>query len=351
MRDDTVRLHTRAQCFLCGLPGEAVYGGLHDRICALPGTFGIRRCSACGLYWLDPSPAADDITRYYGPDTAVRFRSETVVPPPLSLRGLKGVLRAGVLCGCYGYAHLHNRHVLCRGRRIFCAFPFLRDAATWQWGPLLPPYARVAGGTVIDIGCGRGDYLAILHALGLKVLGIEMNADAVKTLHGRGIPAVEGTIEKARLPGGSASMITMRHVIEHLADPLATLEECWRVLRPGGMLVARTPNFDSLGHATFGAQWLALDPPRHLFGLTTPGARALFAKTRFRLTTVRSLAHSAEYVFNASVSIRNTGRFHADAPSTRAPGWRRFVWKERALVALGRTAGEELEIVAEKPGP
>jgi SAM-dependent methyltransferase len=59
--------------------------------------------------------------------------------------------------------------------------------------------------------------------------------------------------------------VVMNHVIEHVHDPLALLRESKRVLKRGGQLVSITPNTKGWGHARFGACWIGMDRPRHLF--------------------------------------------------------------------------------------
>jgi len=226
--------------------------------------------------------------------------------------------------------------------------PPVADHATWGWGSLLPSYKTMRDAPVIDVGCGNGEYLAMLQALGLKVLGVETDPSATEILRRRGIPFAEGTLESAGLQPESAGMVTMRHVIEHLPDPAATLAACWRVLRPGGIFVARTPNYAGFGHQVFGSDWVALDPPRHLFGCTPPGARSLFTRTPFRSCVIRSVATSAGYIYDTSMSIRRAGRFQLGVRAPRTVGREWFIVRERALIAAGIPAGEELEIVAEK---
>jgi 2-polyprenyl-3-methyl-5-hydroxy-6-metoxy-1,4-benzoquinol methylase len=69
-----------------------------------------------------------------------------------------------------------------------------------------------------------------------------------------------GDFQAARLDGGDFDAITMSHVIEHVPDPLASLDKCRRLLRLGGYLVLSTPNVRSLGHQRFGQSWRGLEP-------------------------------------------------------------------------------------------
>ena len=111
----------------------------------------------------------------------------------------------------------------------------------------LPDVHRLAGhGGVVDLGCGRGEWLALLRAAGVAARGVDANADFVAAGRARGLDMELGDALgylEALLPD-SVDMVTAFHVIEHLdtEDLLALLEVARRALRPGGCLLLETPN-------------------------------------------------------------------------------------------------------------
>jgi len=112
------------------------------------------------------------------------------------------------------------------------------------------PYARKAaeatGGELVDIGCGRGEWLELLGESGLAASGIDLNRVMVEECHARGLKATLGdALEVLRsLPERSLAAVTGFHIIEHLPfDVLVTLfDEVLRVIKPGGMVIFETPN-------------------------------------------------------------------------------------------------------------
>jgi SAM-dependent methyltransferase len=106
--------------------------------------------------------------------------------------------------------------------------------------------AATGGGAVIDIGCGRGEWLELLAEFGISGRGYDLNRVAVEESRERGLDVVLADAIEAlsKLPDESCSVITAFHIVEHL--PFETLvrlfDHSLRVLRPGGLLIAETPN-------------------------------------------------------------------------------------------------------------
>ncbi len=115
-------------------------------------------------------------------------------------------------------------------------------------GERLRPYLdRLQGrGEVLDLGCGRGESLALLAAQGLPARGVDASASMVAHCQKRGLRAEEGDLFAvlAAIPAASQGAIVSFHVIEHLpAESLDRLVRLsWRALKPGGLLILETPN-------------------------------------------------------------------------------------------------------------
>ena len=111
----------------------------------------------------------------------------------------------------------------------------------------LPDVHRLAGpGGVVDLGCGRGEWLTLLRAAGVAARGVDANPAFVAAGRARGLDMELGDAlgYLEALPPDSLDIVTAFHVIEHLAteDLLALLEAARGALRPGGCLLLETPN-------------------------------------------------------------------------------------------------------------
>ncbi|MCL7461868.1 class I SAM-dependent methyltransferase [Pseudomonas sp. NW5] len=116
--------------------------------------------------------------------------------------------------------------------------------------PLLAEVAPLQQGLpLVDIGCGRGEWLQMLPA-GCARIGIDLNALNVAACHERGLAAeqADALYWLAAQAPGSVAVISAFHVIEHLsfAQLNTLLDECLRVLAPGGLLIFETPNPENL---------------------------------------------------------------------------------------------------------
>jgi SAM-dependent methyltransferase len=116
------------------------------------------------------------------------------------------------------------------------------------------------GGRLLDIGCGHGLLLDEARGHGYETVGLELAAAAAG--HGRetyGLDIREHAVE-ALDDGERFDVITLIDVLEHLPDPVATLERCHELLAPGGLLCVVTPDPASLTARVAGRRWWALVP-------------------------------------------------------------------------------------------
>ena len=118
-------------------------------------------------------------------------------------------------------------------------------------------------GRILEVGCGTGGLLAAAARQGMAIEGTDIALRwlvvARRRLDDLGIsvPLVAASAERLPYPDASFDAVVADSVLEHLDDPFAAVREIARVLRPGGMMLAWSPNRFAL----------TVDPHVRLWGL------------------------------------------------------------------------------------
>jgi SAM-dependent methyltransferase len=106
--------------------------------------------------------------------------------------------------------------------------------------------AATNGAPVVDVGCGRGEWLELLQENGFVAQGYDLNRVMVQESRDRGVDVTLGDALEAlaAMPENSRAAITGFHIIEHLpfAAVVRLFDQALRVLRPGGLVIFETPN-------------------------------------------------------------------------------------------------------------
>jgi len=209
--------------------------------------------------------------------------------------------------------------------------------------------SAIPNGRLLDVGCGSGDWLLMMRDLGWKVVGSDFDQQAVKVGAERGLDISLGSLEEQSYPDNSFDAVTLSHVIEHVPAPLETLQECFRILKPGGKIVLLTPNGQSLSHRVFKADWRGLEPPRHLHIFSLGSMDRLLAQAGFPQRSVRpfivtSVIYDSLQLRWGRRSGKNTLRHWISWSMVRA-----FKLFELCIIKLDPKVGDCLIAVGEKP--
>lgn len=130
--------------------------------------------------------------------------------------------------------------------------------------------------SVLDIGCGVGDFLLYAKEKGCNVTGIEPSEDARKIAEKKLDCKISSPEELQNIPDNSFDIITMWHVLEHVADLKTEIHHLQRILKKDGRLVLALPNYKSYDAEYYKDKWAAYDVPRHLSHLSQTSIKNIF---------------------------------------------------------------------------
>jgi SAM-dependent methyltransferase len=132
------------------------------------------------------------------------------------------------------------------------------------------------GRRLLDIGCGEGTFLEAARKRGWRAVGTELNSAPARQ---RGLEVFNSLDECA--DQGPFDCVTLWHSLEHMKDPRAVIAKIRRLVADDGFLLLAVPDFEGLQSKTFGASWLHLDVPRHLYHFTATSIDGMLHQTEF----------------------------------------------------------------------
>jgi len=223
----------RVSCNLCG--AEAA------NPVAFQNGFWVTKCLACGLVYVNPRPAPEDLVSLYADYHARGGETEA------SWDRLMG--------------------------RIF------RQSA----GMLCSSRNGSRPGRLLDVGCGYGSFVALMRERGWDAEGVDPSPTVVAAAIRKGRTVQLGTLVRMQSPNGTYDAVTMFYVLEHVPDPLGALRRAFDLLAPGGILLVRVPHTTPLVRllSPFGLGGALYDPPFHLYDFSPAVLREMLRRTGF----------------------------------------------------------------------
>ncbi|HKG15207.1 MAG TPA: class I SAM-dependent methyltransferase [Pyrinomonadaceae bacterium] len=141
------------------------------------------------------------------------------------------------------------------------------------------PYKQ--NGLLLDVGCGAGTFMQAARRAGWEAVGVEVSATAAEHNRAEGFEVFNGELAEARYPEGRFDVVVLSEVLEHVAEPREMLGEVLRVMRPGGLLWATTPNGRGFSARSLGLKWSAVSPPEHLHLFSRGAVESLLEEVGF----------------------------------------------------------------------
>ena len=133
--------------------------------------------------------------------------------------------------------------------------------------------------TLLDIGCGTGDFLGKSKESGWQVIGIEPNKEARELAINNYSSTVYDESGLQLINNQSFSIITMWHVLEHVHELNNRISEIHNFLKNGGYAVIAVPNYTAWDAKHYEQYWAAYDVPRHLYHFAPDIIKSLFSNS------------------------------------------------------------------------
>jgi len=229
--------------------------------------FRLEECDACSFVFTNPRPAAEEIGKYYQSEEYISHTNSN----------------AGVMNKVYQIA----RKRAIKGK--------LDIVSAYHPQPK----------SLLDYGCGTGEFLAAAKKSGWVCAGLEPDPGARQQAiqnHGLNIQSPEKLKE---LPEGQFGAITLWHVLEHVHDLKDTVAQLYRVLSSEGVIFIAVPNRTSWDAEKYGAYWAAYDVPRHLYHFSKKPMVKLLENAGFKLQSIQPLFLDPFYISLLSGKYKN----------------------------------------------
>ena len=254
-------------------------------------------CDLCGTLYMNPRPSPEIMAGYYANSENYAYWAKHIFPASEAARREK--IFQPWLERVIGYCERHG----------------------------------IARGTLVEIGPGFGTFAALAEISGAfgRVLAVEPTPEMAAACRAHGIAVIEKRIEDIGDELGAIDVIVSFEVIEHLFAPRLFLDQCARLLRPGGLLVLSCPNGQGFDVALLGEKALAIDA-EHVNLFNPRSLSRLVASHGFaplEVTTPGRL--DAEFVRDAALN----GNIALDAFLRRVllDDWEALGWKFQQFLA------------------
>ncbi len=250
----------------------------------------ISRCRVCNHKFFDP------LLRYANMPGAAQY-----LPDAESLESDKGVDLEVCQCAGCGLVQLNNEPVPYY-KEVIRAAAFSEEMKGFrleQFKDFVQKYS-LKGKKVIEIGCGRGEYLSLMQQFGIDAYGLEYGEASVKDCIKAGLKVEKMFIESSevKLKGAPFNAFFIMNFFEHLPDPNSTLGGIFNNLADGGIGLIEVPNFDMMLRNNNFSEFIG----DHLFYFTKETLTTTLGQNGFDVVECQEVWH--DYIISAIVKKR-----------------------------------------------
>ena len=277
------------------------------------------QCSKCGCLQIAATPS--DLGRFY-PPIYYSYHLQ-----PLPQHGWKSRLAA-----TRDFSKATGTGIV--GKLLNVLVPARTDLASLAEVPARPEMH------ILDVGCGRGQLLSILHRAGFVYLsGIDPylpeDIEVLPGLHVR-----KQSLEQV---AGQFDLIILNHVFEHAESGRQMLNVCRQKLNAHGKILLRIPTPESEAWEHYRENWVQLDAPRHLFLHTRASLQLLAGQTGLKIE--KWVCDSTEFQFWASELYRKGLSLNGTSPESFFSKAEMQSFGKKAKAANARQRGDQATVI------
>jgi len=218
-------------------------------------TFSISECTTCTTRITTPRPDDSDIYKYYLSDDYISHTSSAKT----------------IIDKLYLFA---RKYTLTQKLKLISG---LNNASK----------------TILDYGCGTGEFLRVCKLNDWHINGIEPSTTAREKAMSLLSTSIFESIDQSHQ---IYNIVTLWHVLEHVPNPSETLAKISAQLSYNGTIIVAVPNYKSYDAYYYKQYWGAFDVPRHLWHFSREGMHALLEKNNLQLIKTKPMLLDSFYV-------------------------------------------------------
>jgi SAM-dependent methyltransferase len=146
----------------------------------------------------------------------------------------------------------------------------------------------VSGGRLLEIGCATGGFLTQARRH-FTVQGIDLSAFAIEQALRKGLDVDLGSLEESSIIKAPYDVVVLFDTIEHLPNPVGTLQRVHSILATGAFLFLTTGDTGSLLARISGKHWRLMTPPQHLWFFSAANMTLLLQRLGYSVIAIRYL--------------------------------------------------------------
>lgn len=172
----------------------------------------------------------------------------------------------------------------------------MRQFRLQQFGQLAAEYG-LSGKKVVEIGCGKGEYLSLINQCGMNGFGLENNDASVRFCSDLELQVHRGFVDHpdARIPNAPYSAFFILSYLEHVPELNGMLQGISNNLEPDGLGLVEVPNFDKIIRENLFSEFIA----DHIFYFTRDTLKTTLERNGYSVLDCRTVWY--DYIISAVV--------------------------------------------------